>query len=230
MEDFILSIVLTLCVFIVAYLGFKYWGSATTTSTQNLVSVIQDAKTESTYSGQIPVSQNQSKGLVFSYAGWLRIDDFTYRYGEPKIAFVKGTPDLKIACPALVIDPNSNSLLVYVDTYGTQEIVPISNIPAKKWLHVGICVDQYALNVYINGTLHTHHTLNQLPKQNNTNVLISPNGGFKGKIGQLQYYPKLLNSNDIYNLSLQTPQLDPSEKDIGVVPPYFAQSWWLTKN
>lgn len=225
MEDFYLSIILTICVFIVAYIGFKYWG--TSSSTQNLVLTIQDAKTESTYSKDIPVSQNQSKGLVFSYASWIRIDDFTYRYGEPKIVFSKGTSDLKIACPALVIDPNTNSLLIYIDTYGTQEIIPISNIPAKKWIHVVIAIDQYSANIYINGTLHTHHTLNQLPKQNSSNVSISPKGGFNGKIGQVQYYPSLLNSNDAYNLSLKTPQLDPSEKDIGVVPPYFAQSWWL---
>ena len=227
MEDYILSIVLTICVFIVAYLVFKYWGSSG--STQNLVATIQDAKTESTYSGQLSVSQNQSKGLVFSYTAWIRIDDFTYRYGEPKIVFVKGTADLKMACPALVIDPNTNSLLIYIDTYGTQEIIPISNVTAKKWMHVAICIDQYSANIYINGTLHTHHTLNQLPKQNSSSAVIAPKGGFKGKIGQVQYYPSLLSPNDVYNLSLVTPQLDPSDKEIGIVPPYFAQSWWIKK-
>ena len=156
------------------------------------------------------------------------IDDFNYKYGEPKIVFTKGTPDLKISCPALVIDPNTNSLLIYIDTYGTKEIIPISNIPAKKWLHVGIVVDQYSTNIYINGTLHTHHTLNQLPKQNSANVLITPKGGFNGKVGSIDYYPTLLDQNDIYNLSLNTPKLDRSS--IGIVPPYFAQTWWLQKS
>lgn len=228
MEDYLLSIVLTTVVFIIIYVILKYFSSSSLSGGgSSLVSTIQDGKTESTYSGNIQVSQNQQKGLVFSYTAWILIDDFNYKYGEPKIVFTKGTPDLKISCPALVIDPNTNSLLVYIDTYGTKEIIPISNIPAKKWLHIGITVDQYSSNIYINGTLHTHHTLNQLPKQNSANVIITPKGGFNGKVGSVDYYPTLLDQNDIYNLSLNTPKLDTSS--IGVVPPYFAQTWWLQK-
>ena len=53
-------------------------------------------------------------------------------------------------------------------------------------------------------------------------------GGFNGKVGSIDYYPTLLDQNDIYNLSLNTPKLDRSS--IGIVPPYFAQTWWLQKS
>ena len=77
MEDYLLSIVLTTVVFIVVYIILKYFSySSLSGGGSNLVSSIQDGKTESTYSGNIQVSQNQKKGLVFSYTAWILIDDF----------------------------------------------------------------------------------------------------------------------------------------------------------
>ena len=68
----------------------------------------------------LPKSINRPEGIEFSYTGWLRIDDFAYRYGVPKVIFVKGSADLSTACPALVIDGNTNSLLVKIDTFGAE--------------------------------------------------------------------------------------------------------------
>lgn len=222
MEDYIVSIIVTIFVTAVVYAAIKYWQPSG--STQGIVTTVQDGKTEMNYSGSIQPSNNQPGGLSFSYVGWVFIDDFTYRYGEKKIVFTKGTPDLKIGCPALVLDSQNNSFLVYIDTFGSQEIVPISNLTAKKWIHFAIVVDQTAVNVYINGTLHTHHTMNQLPKQNTANLLVSPGGGFSGKVGYLQYYPNALSPSDVSRLSMNPPQ---QGSDLGILPPYYATSWWL---
>jgi hypothetical protein len=224
MEDYIISIVLTCFAFAVVYFGIKYYFTTPNQdSSQVLVSTVQDGKTESSGTGIKP-STNQ-KGLEFSYVGWVFVDDFTYRYGEKKVIFTKGTPDLKIACPALVLDANTNSFLVYVDTYGTQEIVPVANITSKKWMHFAICVDQVSVDIYINGVLYTHHTMNQIPKQNESSLLISPGGGFQGKVGGLNYYPKLLNPSDVATLSVNPPKL--GEETLGTLPPYFATRWWV---
>jgi len=226
MEDYIVSIILTLFIFAIVYFGIKYFNTSTnSTSTQNIISTIQDGKTESTNTGNVQPSTNQ-KGLEFSYAGWIFVDDFTYRYGEKKIVFTKGTPDLKIACPSLVISENTNAFLVYVDTYGTQEIVPISNITAKKWMHFAIVVDQTAINIYINGILHTHHTMNQLPRQNGASLITSPNGGFNGKLGLLQYYPRILEPSEVSSLSTNPPELS-KQSGIGILPPYYDTKWWF---
>lgn len=225
MEDYILSIIITLFVCAVVYFGIKYFYGSSESSIQNIISTIQDGKTEIINTGNIQPSKNQ-KGLEFSYIGWVFIDDFTYRYGEPKIVFTKGTPDLKIACPALIIDGNTNSFLVYVDTYGTQEIVPISNITAKKWMHFAIVVDQYSINIYINGVLHTHHTMNQLPRQNGASLITSPKGGFNGKIGLLQYYPRILEPSEVSVLSINPPEMG-KDIGIGILPPYYDTKWWF---
>jgi hypothetical protein len=227
MEDYIVSILVTLFIAGLVYGAVKYFGQSSTTGPAPIVSVTQDGRTETKYSGTISESTNQPNGISFSYAGWIYVQDYTYRYGEKKVVFVKGTPDLSIACPALVLDPHTNTFLVYVDTFGSKEIVPISNLTAQKWIHFAIVVDQTAVNIYINGTLHTHHTMNQLPKQNSAPLLMSPGGGFSGKLGYLQYYPTLLTPSDVSSLS----QVAPVEgEDTQILPPYQAPRWWLTRS
>lgn len=162
-------------------------------------------------------------GLHFSYTGWLRIDDFTYRYGEQKVIFVKGTADTTMACPALLIDANTNSLLLKVDTFGEQEIIPVVSVPAKKWLHFAISVDQESVDMYINGILYAHHTLVHLPRQNSAQLLTSPNGGFAGKISSLQYLQSSLTAGDALKLASTPPPV--SEKGQSF-PPYFGSGWF----
>jgi len=164
-------------------------------------------------------------GLHFSYTGWIRIDDFGYRYGEQKVIFVKGTADTSMACPALIIDANTNSLLLKVDTFGEQETISVVSVPAKKWLHFVISVDQESVDMYINGILYAHHTLVHLPRQNSAQLLTSPSGGFAGKIVSLQYQQKSMTSGDALKLASTQP---PTGKETGtqVYPPYFDYSWF----
>ena len=173
-------------------------------------------------------SFNQKQGMTFSYTCWIKIDDFSYRYGEQKVIFTKGPTDLSSSCPALLIDANTNSLLVKLDTYGATEIIPISNIPAKKWMHVAIVVDQDSVDVYINGLIHTHHTLAQLPRQNTDSVHSGIGGGFDGKIAQLEYYGYFLTPQDVANSMKSTPA--PDSSDVGQLPPYFDLSWWTKRS
>ena len=220
--DFITSIIV--CIIITAIVYYLL-NRPVSSSDSTIVTSGQDGKTSTDYSGVIAVSENQGE-LTFSYAGWVLIDDFTYRLGEKKAVFSKGADDLSSACPALVIDANTNSFLVILDTYGTQEIVPISNIPAKKWIHFAIVVEQTAVNVYINGTLHTHHTINQIPKQNSAPLHLAPKGGFGGKIVLIEYYPSKLSPSAVSSLSNIKP---PPSKDTTTYPPYFDSTWWIKR-
>jgi hypothetical protein len=191
------------------------------------VGSIQDGRKSSTYSNTLPKSYNQPNGLSFSYAGWIRIDDFTYRYGAQKVIFSKGDEKAVSPCPALLVDANTNALLVKIDTFGQPEIVSVQNIPAKKWIHFAISVDQDSVNVYIDGTLASYNSLSQLPKQNQGSLYISPDGGFDGKIGLLEYYNYSLQPSDVSALAAISPvEGSSADKGIGVLPPYFDSSWF----
>jgi len=200
------------------------WWILNTAANYDIVDSIRDGKDADVYRKTLPVSVNRPDGIEFSYSGWLRIDDFAFKFGVPKVIFVKGSADLSTACPALVIDGNTNTLLLKVDTFGVQETISIVSVPAKKWLHFVINVNQEAVDVYINGIVYAHHILSQLPKQNSASVLTSPDGGFAGKVVRIQYHPQILTESDILSKAREQPPTG-NEKD-QVFPPYFDMSWF----
>lgn len=200
------------------------WWILNTAANYDIVDSIRDGKDADVYRKTLPVSVNRPDGIEFSYSGWLRIDDFAFKFGVPKVIFVKGSADLSTACPALVIDGNTNTLLLKVDTFGVQETISIVSVPAKKWLHFVINVNQEAVDVYINGIVYAHHILSQLPKQNSASVLTSPDGGFAGKVVRIQYHPQTLTESDILSKAREQPPTG-NEKD-QVFPPYFDMSWF----
>jgi hypothetical protein len=115
--------------------------------------------------------------------------------------------------------------LVVVDTYGSPESILISNLPARKWIHFGLVVDQDSVDIYINGIIRQHHTLAQLPKQNEKSVALGSNTvGWDGVLSGLTYSSRSLTASEIDALSKTVPtdslQVAPS------APQYFDMSWY----
>jgi hypothetical protein len=221
--DTVTSIVVSIVVIGIVY--YIFTRMPTISNSISIRTTIEDGRKSFASKTIIPKSVNQKEGLTFSYTCWVKIDDFSYRYGSQRVIFTKGPTDLSSVCPALLVDSNTNSLLVKLDTFGATEIVPISNIPAKKWIHVAIAVDQDSVDVYINGILHTHHTLAQLPRQNDGTVHTGIDGGFDGKIASLEYYSYFMTPAQVKASMNSVPSPDPNE-GIGAMPPYFDISWW----
>ena len=221
--DTIVSIGVALAIVVAAYYYFS--STASMPSYVTIHSSMEDGRKSFRSKKALPRSLDQKEGLTFSYTCWIRIDDFSYRYGEPKVVFTKGSEDLKTMCPALLVDANTNSLLVKLDTFGGTETIPVSNIPAKKWIHVAIAVDQDSVDVYINGNLYIHHSLTQVPKQNSSTVSTGVSGGFDGKIADLQYYSYFLTPDGVKTAMANTPHADPNDIG-GPLPPYFDMTWW----
>jgi hypothetical protein len=176
-------------------------------------------RTGRSYINPIPRSFNQAEGATFTYAGWLLMNDFTMNYGQKRVIFSKND------CPGLYLDSTSNSLLVVVDTYGSKESILISNIPARKWIHFGIVVDQDSVDIYINGVIRQHHMLAQLPKQNDSPITIgSDSVGFDGALSGLTYYTRSLTASDMDELSKTVPKDDLHTPPAG--PQYFDMTWY----
>ena len=140
----------------------------------------------------LPRSYNQPEGMTYSYSTWLLVKDFTKGYGERRRIFSKGDS------PGLYIDSTSNSFIVSIDTYGTTETILIPSVPAMKWIHFAMVVDQHSVDIYINGILRKHHTLGQLPQLNDTALTIGSN--WNGVIARLTYYSRSLSSIEIKNM------------------------------
>jgi len=162
-------------------------------------------------------SFNQGGGRVYSYTGWVLFKDFTQGWGTPRTIFSKG------GAPSLTLDSTSNSLIVSVKTYGTPDTILIPNIPAMKWIHFAIVVDQQAVDVYINGTIRQHHTLTQLPDLNEDPITTGPN--WNGYLGRLVYWRKALSYGEISSMASEPPPKLP-EESIGKHG-YFDITWYI---
>ena len=162
-------------------------------------------------------SFNQPEGRVYSYTTWLLFKDFTQGYGTKRKIFSKGD------APGLYLDTTSNALSVAVKTYGTTETILIPNIPAMKWIHFGLVVNQQSVDIYINGTLRQHHTLTQLPDLTEDALTTGPN--WNGYLGQLVYYRRAVSYAEMNTLASQPPPQLP-EETVGKNS-YFDITWYI---
>lgn len=170
-----------------------------------------------TFATSLPRSYNEAEGLTYSYTAWLLVKDFTAGYGERRRIFSKNDS------PGVYLDSTSNSLIVAIDTYGTTETILIPNIPAMKWIHFAMVVDQHAVDIYINGILRKHHTLGQLPQLNDSAVTIGST--WNGVISRLTYYARSLNYIEIKNMVSEP---IPNDLDRRPAPPnYFDITWYI---
>ena len=75
----------------------------------------------------------------------------------------------------------------------------IVNIPVQRWVHLGIVLQNKALDVYLNGSLKRSCILKNIPKsvKQTDNIYINQKGGFNGKISDIKYTPKAFTSEDM---------------------------------
>jgi hypothetical protein len=162
----------------------------------------------------------------FAYSIWFYINDFNYRYGEPKVIFGRmGAPSANNKgsvsglsgvdpCPAVILGALENNLEISLacfpgikqvpTTVGGKSIIhtcKVSNVPVQKWVNLTISVYGRSLDVYIDGKLVKTCLLPGVANVNNTSdIYITPIGGFDGWTSRFQYYPNSLNPQEAYNI------------------------------
>jgi hypothetical protein len=165
----------------------------------------------------LPISYNQPEGLTYSYACWVLVKDFTTGYGNRRRIFSREDS------PGLYIDSTSNSFVVTVNTFGAMETILIPNLPAEKWIHFALVVDQHSVDIYINGILRQHQTLTQLPKQTTASVTTGP--GWEGVLARLSYWARSLSNKEVKLLS-EAPLPDDMDRAPSG-PQYFDITWYI---
>ena len=189
-------------------------------------------------------SINGPNGIEFTWSVWIFINDITYLSGQYKHIFSKGNNvsttttannkglNFPNNAPGMYIYPNTNDLLIVMNTYETinQEIT-INDIPIGKWVNVILRCRNKTLDVYINGTITKSVNLNGVPKQNYGDVFVAMNGGFDGYISDLRYYDYSLGLNDISGLTTMGPNLEMSSSNSASLllrsPDYLSLRWYF---
>ena len=134
--------------------------------------------------------------------------------------------------PGLYLKPNSNTLLVIMNTFSNiNEQVEVNDIPIQKWINVMIRVEGPNLDVYINGLVVVRRKLNDVPKQNYSDVWVNQNGGFSGQLSDLRYFDHAVNIAQVNNLIRKGPNLKTAEKFVSKAnPPYLSIDWFLNND
>jgi hypothetical protein len=188
---------------------------------------IQDGKTSSTISASsLATNQSDVPSSNFAYSIWFYINNWNYRYGEEKVIFgrmgatsgegqgsVKGTNGLD-PCPAVVLGAVENNIAISLGCYpganqqpttpGGSTIVhtcSVANVPIQKWVNLVISVYGRSMDVYIDGKLVRTCLLPGVASvNNNSNIYVTPQGGFEGWTSKLQYFPDSINPQEAWNI------------------------------
>jgi hypothetical protein len=192
---------------------------------------IQDGKTSSTISASnLATNGSDVPSSNFAYSVWFYVNDWNYRYGEPKVVFgrmgakssdqnngsVPGVSGLD-PCPAVVLGAIQNNISVSLGCYpgvdqepttpGGKTVVhtcSIANVPIQKWVNLVISVYGRTMDLYIDGKLVRTCLLPGVASiNNNANIYVTPAGGFDGWTSKLQYYPNSINPQQVWNIYTQ---------------------------
>lgn len=186
-------------------------------------------------------SNNEDSGAEFTWSSWLYINDLGNQDQQYQHIFSKGDGQFDSItnlasinnAPGVYLEPKTNNLHVIMSTvkYGDSNTsVVIDNMPIKKWIHLAVRLQNKVVDVYVNGVLSKRIVLNNVPKQNYSDVYIAQNGGFNGKLSNLRYYNSALNVFELNRIVRKGPNL--TVKDANLNTDYFtylSNYWYYSK-
>lgn len=182
-------------------------------------------------------SNNEDSGAEFTWSSWIYLNDLGVQDQKYQHIFSKGDGNFNATtnlstinnAPGVYLEPKTNSLYVVMNTvkYGdTNTSVVIDNMPIKKWVHLAIRLQNQILDIYVNGVLSKRIILNNVPKQNYSDVYVCQNGGFNGKLSSLRYYSYALNVFEINSIVRKGPNLTVNDGNLNTNYFSYLSNYW----
>jgi len=187
---------------------------------------IQSGQTTSTITASSLATNGSTSSSNFAYSIWFYVNDWNYRYGEPKVIFgrmgaksetgkgtVPGISGLD-PCPAVVLGAVENNVSVSLGCYPGVDQKPtttggntvvhtcsVSNVPIQKWVNLVVSVYGRTMDLYIDGKLVRTCLLPGVANvNNNSDIYVTPAGGFNGWTSKFQYFPNPVNPQEAWNI------------------------------
>jgi hypothetical protein len=178
-------------------------------SDTNTLSSLTSGKTSQTIESTELAGSSSGSTSNFTYSIWFFIDDWNYRYGEPKVIFGRmSTIDKNSPCPTVVLNPFRNNIEVSLAVYdpsnnsdSQQHTCSLSNVPIQKWCNLFISVYGRTLDIYLDGKMVRTCVLPGISKvDSNAPVYITPMGGFSGWTAKFQYWAESSNPQKAWDI------------------------------
>ena len=172
-----------------------------------------------------------------------------HKGSSAEIADPKHSDQRSSQCPGVWMGKDKNTLHVFVNTFITDkdkddtipgddvyndshnvivEEVKVENVPINNWVNIVVAVQQYNLDIYINGVLAKRKLLKNLPKQNKGKFHINSNGGFSGFISNVRYFSYYITYGELYKYVRSGPSNIPPRNSVSK-PPYLSERWWTSQ-
>jgi hypothetical protein len=175
---------------------------------------------------------SSSLGNEYSLNMWLYINDFNYKYGEPKYVLMKGStnrdPDghYYSTNPGIYLDGDKNDLVINVELQSQTNVADessvlapspsdevlyaqcrVSNISLQRWVCINLSLYNNIMDVYLDGKLYKSCIFNGFPKPNNEPMFFGFDGGFDGFVSRITWANKNLSPEEIYSRYEQGPKI-----------------------
>jgi hypothetical protein len=198
----ILQIVLSVILVIILIYVIMWFFAKTTQLTRMANGNVQQIILASTLA-------NNKHSNNYTYSTWFYINDWNYRFGEPKIILGRLDKDNNPG-PSITLDAMENNLTVAVACYPVSNSAAapplvhqcsVANIPLQKWVNLIVSLYGRTLDLYLDGKLVRTCVLPGVAKVNpDSNVLVTPAGGFNGWTTNFQYWSSASNPQEAYNI------------------------------
>jgi len=217
-----LSIIIIIAFIVLIIIIWKY-----VISDPYTLQTLQNGQTASTINAtSLATNGTNVPSSNFAYSIWFYINDWNYRYGENKVIFgrmgaassqgngsISGVNGLD-PCPAVVLGAVENNVSISLGCYpgvNQQPTTPggntvihtcsVANVPIQKWVNLLVSVYGRSMDIYIDGKLVRTCLLPGVANvNNNSNVYVTPAGGFNGWTSNFQYFPNSINPQDAWNI------------------------------
>jgi hypothetical protein len=143
----------------------------------------------------------------YTYSTWFFVNDWNYRFGEAKVILGRLDPDNNPS-PSITLDGMENNVTVSVACYPSSNSssptihqCSITNIPLQKWVNLIVSLYGRTLDLYLDGKLVRTCVMPGVPKMSpDSNILVTPAGGFNGWTTNFQYWATASNPQEAYNI------------------------------
>ena len=212
-----LTILLIIVVIVLIFFILKYIFSSSNTLDGNL----RNGQAVTKIDGKNLPGGGLSTNYAFST--WFYVNDWTYKYGNPKIIFARSNKNnneptaagiqTSDPSPCVALGNTENTIHVYVKCFPPTTTSPtnipddimVTNIPIQKWVNLSISINEKTLDVYLDGKLVKTQILSGTAQVSQNDLYLTHDGGFDGWTSKFLYFEKPMNPQQAQNIYADGP-------------------------
>lgn len=100
----------------------------------------------------------------------------------------------------------------------------VDHFPLQKWVHLVVSQYNNVVDIYVDGKLNSSCSLHGFPDVTTDNLVLSPDGGFSGQMGNTVYYNTALSAVDVHKIYSKGPE---GARQSGVVSKLQQVPMWV---